>query len=369
MPGHAVFLECYPHVRGGAQATTSALATGLAARGWTTEVVAPSGGPAIDAYRAAGVATTVLVAPPALLRYGGVHGTGARLTAAAALPRWWFRLAGHLRDVRAAVLDVVDQRGIVLGAAAARMARTRGVWHVHTPGPPSRIDAVGRRWARACIAPSSASATTLGGRAVVIPPALPPMTTLPRSSLGAPNPRIVTAGRRHPVKGFDVAIDAIAMLRPRLPGVSFDIYGDPQVGHEAHARELDAQVRRLALEQTVRLHPHRPCPWTSWDGAALYVQPSRQEPFGMALIEAMACGLPVVATRVDGPSEIIDDGRTGVLVEPGDAAALAAAIERVVRDPELARDLADAGQAHALATYTVEHLVERTATVFERTVA
>jgi glycosyltransferase involved in cell wall biosynthesis len=89
----------------------------------------------------------------------------------------------------------------------------------------------------------------------------------------------------------------------------------------------------------------------------------------MALIEAMACGLPVVATRVDGPSEIIDDGRTGVLVEPGDAAALAAAIERVMRDPELARDLADTGQAHARATYTVDHLVERTATVFERAVA
>ena len=73
-----MFLECYPHVRGGAQATTTALATGLTTCGWTTEVLAPAGGAAIDAYRAAGVATTVLAAPPALLRYGGVHGADRR---------------------------------------------------------------------------------------------------------------------------------------------------------------------------------------------------------------------------------------------------------------------------------------------------
>lgn len=369
MPGHVVFLEGYPHVQGGAQATTMALATGLTTEGWTTEVVAPTGGTAIDAYRAAGIATTVLVAPPALLRYGGEHRTGARTAAAAALPRWWFRLAGHLRDAGTSVLDVTDQRGVVLGAPAARLARTRGVWHVHTPGPPSRIDGFGRRWARVCIAPSAASASGLGDRAVVIAPALPTMSTRPHPAFGAHAPRLVTAGRLHPVKGFDVLIDAVAMLTPRIPGVTLDIYGDPQVGHEAHAHALEAQVHRLGLQETVRFHGHRPCPWTAWDGAAVYVQPSREEPFGMALIEAMACGLPVVATRVAGPSEIIDSGRTGLLVEPGDAAALAASVEEVVRDVDLAQELARAGQDHVLASYTAARLVERTATVFERAIA
>jgi len=195
------------------------------------------------------------------------------------------------------------------------------------------------------------------------------MTTLPHPAFGATTPRIVTAGRLHPVKGFDVVIDTVAMLASRLPGVALDIYGEAQAGHEAHATALTDQVRRLGLQETVRFHGHRPCPWTGWDGAALYVQPSRAEPFGMALIEAMACGLPVVATRVAGPSEIIEDGRTGLLVEPGDAAALTVAIERIVRDPELARDLARAGQAHVLSTYTAARLVERTATAFERAVA
>ena len=369
MPGHAVFLECYPHVRGGAQATTTALATGLATRGWTTEVVAPAGGDAIDSYRSAGIATTVLVAPPALLRYGGVHGTGNRIAAGVALPRWWFRLAHHLRAANAALLDVVDQRGIVLGAPAAARARARGVWHVHTPGPASRIDRFGRRWARACIAPSTAASGGLGPGAVVIPPALPEGIVALRPSFGAPAPRIVTAGRLHPVKGFDVLLDAVALLRPRLPGSSLDIYGAAQVGHDEHAKSLDAQTQRLGLEDVVRFHGHRSCPWSEWDDATVYVQPSREEPFGMALIEAMACGLPVVATRVAGPSEIVDDGRTGLLVEPGDAAALAVAIERIVREPELARELARAGQAHVLATYTAERLVERTAAVFERAIA
>jgi glycosyltransferase involved in cell wall biosynthesis len=364
-----VFLECYPHVRGGAQATTTALATGLAPHGWTAEVVAPAGGPAIDAYRSAGVATTVLAAPRALLHFGGDHGTAARATAAAALPRWWLRLRRHLRDVDASLLDVVDQRGIVLGAPATMRTPTRGVWHVHTPGPPSRIDGYGRRWARATIAPSTAAAAGLGPDAAVIPPALPSTMPALRPAFGATAPRLVTAGRLHPVKGLDVLIDAVANLQPRAPGLTLDIYGDVQVGHEAHARSLRAQAQRLGLDDVVHFRGHRPCPWTEWDGAAAYVQPSRDEPFGMALIEAMACGLPVVATRVAGPSEIIEDGRTGLLVEPGDAAALSNAVERIVQDPDLARDLARAGQSHVLAAYTANRLVEQTAAEFERVLA
>ena len=365
MPGHVVFLECHPHVRGGAQATTAALATALPARGWSVEVVAPRDGPALDALRSEGVRTTVLHASAALVRYGGHHNAAARLEAAAALPAWWTRLARHLRRSRATLLDVVDERGIVLGAPAAVAARVRGVWHVHTPGDAARIDQYGKRWARACIAPSRTVAERVGRGAVAVAPAVPPFPSEVQASFGDRAPRLVTAGRLHPVKGFDVLIDALAELRPRVPDLTLDVYGAAQAGHEAYARALESQVARLGLQDAVRFLGHQPCPWSQWHEAAAYVQPSRHEPFGMALVEAMACGLPVIATRVDGPAEIIDDGRTGLLVPPNDPGALAHAIERLLVDHDLARAVAGAGRAHARSTYTVEHLVDRTVAVFE----
>ena len=369
MPGHVVFLECYPHVRGGAQATTAALATALPAWGWTVEVVAPFDGPALDALRTANVRTTVLDAPGALLQYGGDHRASARSKAAAALPAWWTRLARHLRRSGASLLDVVDERGIILGAPAAAAARVRGVWHVHTPGDAAFIDRLGRRWARTCIAPSHAVASRLGRDAVVVAPAIPPISTESSASFEGRAPRLVSAGRLHPVKWFDVLIAAVATLRARMPDLTLDVYGAAQAGHEAHALALESQVARLGLHDVVRFLGHQPCPWTQWNGAAAYVQPSRKEPFGMALVEAMASCLPVIATRVDGPAEIVDDGRTGLLVPPDDPDALARAIERVLLDHDLARALATAGRAHARSTYTVEHLVERTAAVFDRAVA
>ena len=83
--------------------------------------------------------TTVLDAPGALLQYGGDHRASARSKAAAALPAWWTRLARHLRRSGASLLDVVDERGIILGAPAAAAARVRGVWHVHTPGDAAQL--------------------------------------------------------------------------------------------------------------------------------------------------------------------------------------------------------------------------------------
>ena len=369
VPGHVVFLECYPHVRGGAQATTAALATGLLEHGWTTEVVAPADGPALDAVRASGVPTTVLPAPASLVRYGGDHSTRARTAAALALPQWTARLAQHLRRADADVLDVVDQRGIVLGSAAATVSRVKGVWHVHTPGPRSRIVDVGRRWARVCIAPSRGAARQIGNDVQVIPPAVAHLGATAGCPHDRPSARIVTAGRLHPVKGFDVLIAAVGRLAPRLPGLSLDIYGGVQEGHEVHARALRSDVVQLRLGEVVHFRNHQPSPWQQWSDAAVYVQPSRDEPFGMALVEAMAFGLPVIATAVAGPTDIIEDGRTGVLVAPGDADALAAAIERVLSDRDLAARLAHAGQRHVLETYTVERLIDRTAAAFDLALA
>jgi glycosyltransferase involved in cell wall biosynthesis len=176
---------------------------------------------------------------------------------------------------------------------------------------------------------------------------------------------VVAAGRLHPVKGYDVLVEAAVLLRDDVPGLTVEVYGGEQAGHEAHARALRASVERLGLHDVVRFLGHRPTPWRAWDGAALYVLPSREEAFGLALVEGMACGLPVVATRTAGPRDIVDDGRTGLLVTPGSAPELAAAIRRLLDDPALARSLGTAARAEVLRTRGTERYINRTADLLD----
>ena len=91
----------------------------------------------------------------------------------------------------------------------------------------------------------------------------------------------------------------------------------------------------------------------------IFVLPSLREALPIAVMEAMAMGLPVVATRVGGIPEVVEDGMTGCLVPPGDEAALAAALGRLVADPALAARLGAAGRARVQAQFTVEQMVRR----------
>ena len=88
--------------------------------------------------------------------------------------------------------------------------------------------------------------------------------------------------------------------------------------------------------------------------AALLVMPSFYESFGIACLEAMAFGLPVVATRVGGLPEVIEDGVTGLLVPPGDADALAQAMIRLLSDADLRRRMGQAGRERVLKEFTTE---------------
>jgi glycosyltransferase involved in cell wall biosynthesis len=94
--------------------------------------------------------------------------------------------------------------------------------------------------------------------------------------------------------------------------------------------------------------------------ATVAVMPSLEEGFGLPLAEAMAAGLPTVATRVGGMPEIVVEGETGLLVPPADADALAAAIVRVLADPELARRLGNAGRARAVERYSWDVIADAT---------
>ena len=156
-----------------------------------------------------------------------------------------------------------------------------------------------------------------------------------------------------PQKGLDVAVRALARVREEEPRAVLVVLG------EGPERE------RLAGEG-VHL-PGRVGDVAAWLARAeLLVHPARWEGFGLALLEAMLAGKPVVATRVSSIPEIVVDGETGLLVPPEDPEALAAAILRLLRDQDEARRLGEAGLARARSEFSVERMAQRTLAVYER---
>jgi len=103
--------------------------------------------------------------------------------------------------------------------------------------------------------------------------------------------------------------------------------------------------------------------------ADVFVCPSDFESFGMANVEAMACGRPVVSTRYGGPSETIRDGETGFLVDPGDAAALAARVLQLLRDADLRRRFARRGRQVVEARFSTEAAAAAHSKLYEELLA
>jgi len=169
---------------------------------------------------------------------------------------------------------------------------------------------------------------------------------------GGDCPLLVTSGRLNPEKGFDVVLRALAQLDggPRAPHLIVQGAG-PQL------QELQALARDLDLSGRVTFAGFVENPYAILKKAALVVQASRREGFGNVLIEAMAAGVPVVATDCPvGPRVILKGGQAGILVLPDDPKALAAAIRQVLGDPVLSARLRASGPALS-APYTVSRTV------------
>jgi hypothetical protein len=144
------------------------------------------------------------------------------------------------------------------------------------------------------------------------------------------------------------------------------VFGGVQEGHEAYAAELSRLAEQLGVADAVCFAGFADHPFERWAGARVYVQPSRSEGFGLATVEAMASGLPVVATSAGGLADVVDGGRAGLLVPPEDPWALAGGIIRLLDDPVEARRLARAGLKRAATLYTVDRMVDGVEAVYRR---
>lgn len=140
-----------------------------------------------------------------------------------------------------------------------------------------------------------------------------------------------------------------------------------QLPHVARCRDAALERRRaLGLESRVAVIEHRDDVAPVLAALDVLVCPSDHEPFGMVVLEALAAGRPVVASDTGGPSEILEDGKSGLLFRTGDPDALAAALFRVLDDPALARSLVEAGRSRVRDAFDRSRYAREMQEVYER---
>jgi len=151
---------------------------------------------------------------------------------------------------------------------------------------------------------------------------------------------------------LDVLIRAFAVVKHGDPGVHLVMVGDGPLRrqHEELARAMGLAGRVEFLGSRGRAEIAR-----LLHGCQVFVLPSRSEPFAIAITEAMACRKPVVASAVGGIPEIIENGKTGILVEPDNPAALANALLNILKDPSLQRSIAGNAYETVVARFQCEH--------------
>lgn len=178
---------------------------------------------------------------------------------------------------------------------------------------------------------------------------------------------VALVGRLSPRKGTDVALEAVALLRSDGLDVRLELYGTPFSGYEWFEEQLRSRASQPDLAGAVTFHGYVNPVWAAVAAADVVVVPSRTEPFGNVAVEAMLVGRPVVASRVQGLAEIVEDGSSGLLVDPGDAAGLAGALRTLRQDPASARRLAAAATQRARELFGVDRYRRDMARVLEAT--
>jgi glycosyltransferase involved in cell wall biosynthesis len=360
----------------------------LAERG-TVEVIVPEGGPAEEEYR---TIAEVTVADYGALTYARGLREGARTLRRLARDVGFFR--AELRRRRPDVVVVVTT---VLPAVlvAARLERVPAVVYA--------AELYDQRWKAAPLlrlwGTLLARATSLlsGGiaccsiavarqfpkrRRKPVTVAYPPIgrdyeggsreAARARYGVEAADPCLVVVGSVSRGRGQDVALRALPSIRRRFPAVRLLVVGAP---HPRRAdREFDAEIRQLAVELGVADAVVFGAPTDAmadvYAAADVVVNPARfAEPFGRVAPEALVAGRPVVASRVGGIPEVIRDGVDGLLVPPDRPEELAAAVIRLVEEPDLADRLVSSGRRRVLEEFGYEQDLAAWTAVIESAVS
>jgi glycosyltransferase involved in cell wall biosynthesis len=204
----------------------------------------------------------------------------------------------------------------------------------------------------------------------IIPPGYSPLPAAPDGAMPfedhykIPGPYVLFVGRLASNKGLVELVEAFAILAREDAEVHLVV-----VGEDAGMRAtVEARVRGFGLEPRVHLVGHVEDDTLlagAYRGARFTVLASEYEAFGLVLLESLAQGTPVIASRVGGIPEVVEDGHAGLLVPPGDVPALAETMRRLWNDPSLARRLGNYGRTEVVPRYSWDRLVDRLVIVYQ----
>jgi glycosyltransferase involved in cell wall biosynthesis len=275
------------------------------------------------------------------------------------------RFARALRDAKPDIVHL-HAGGLSPRFISKVTADARVVVHYHSLEEEARTKGRSRRSSLAAdlvIANSEATARSVRGtKPLIVYPGVAIPTV--RETRESGEIRIGVAARLAPVKGISFFVDAMKSVAQSVPQLRAEIAGD---GPERTS--LENQVRARELEQTVTFAGWVDDISQTMRGWDIYVQPSLAEGLGISALEAMACGIPVVASNVGGLKEIIVDGVTGFLVPPGDARALAETIWLLTTDAALRASMGNAARARVIEHFNLERESHAIRTVYERLLA
>jgi glycosyltransferase involved in cell wall biosynthesis len=299
------------------------------------------------------------------------------------------RLARLVRERRIEIVHAHVARDYPLAALAAGRSGARLVLTRHVLFPLSKIHRLTLRRTSRVIAVSEAVADGL--RAQKIFPArkiitihngidvkrfeqgssgtgVPPVNHHGQDAHDTRRARVGMIGHFAPIKGQEDFIRAAAIVCGARPDVDFIIAGEDKSRDGENRANIEKMIRHLDLRDRVHL--------TGWtDEVAsllatldLFVSPARSEPFGLSIVEAMAAGVPVIATASEGAREIIDAGDSGCLVPIGDVEALAKAIADLLDDANERERLARNARVVVNSKFTLERMVDRTELLFREVI-
>jgi glycosyltransferase involved in cell wall biosynthesis len=348
-----------------------------------------SEGGLVDQLRAAGVTTHVLPLAPSIVhtRKGNLGFASLfRMRDLLRMLLYVFTLARFIRRNRYDLVHTNSLKADIIGGLAARLAGTRLIWHVrdridddYLPRPvviafrtlcrliPHHVIAVSHATlatidpARRPRARRSASRRLHvvhdGIEGELFSDASPP----PRNG----DTRIGLVGRISPFKGQHVFLEAASTVRDQFPHARFQIIGGAlfaEDDYETRVRDMAATPR---LKDAVEFTGFRSDVHQLISNLDILVHASTTgEPFGQVVVEGMAAGKPVIATRGGGVPEIVIDGVTGLLVPMSDAPAMAQAVCHLLQNPQAAADMGRRGQERALTCFTARATAANVACVY-----
>lgn len=344
----------------------------LTAAGYRVVVAIPADGPLVPRLRERG-AEVEFVAFPVLRRANQSASAFAKMLAdiAMAIPR----LVRYVRDLQP---DLVYVNTVTLPwwLLAARLSRRPVLCHLHeaetTDGSlVRRLLIAPLRLADAVIVISQSVLTAMvdavpalkpKGQLIYngVPQPPTPPTSAQRSHPSNPAPiRLAVVGRLSPRKAPHLALEVAARLRNQGYDVRLELAGSAFTGYEWYVDQLRQRANQPDLigpdaTSAVTFAGYCSPIWPTLEQTDIVLAPSLREPFGNAVVEAQLALRPVVATDALGHRESITDGETGLLVPAEDVAAMAAAVARLIDDPEFSASLAASARANAISRFSTQ---------------